>query len=154
MRGSIWAVLVVAILVLVIAVGFGSAYDSAISTQEADNRSVAVKYAGPVSAVNGSEVVEIYDNESVYNSSDAKLEEGVDYDWNETSGNVSFFDTNATTSGEQASVTFYYRDRPQTTEHIMALIIGVLPALRMLFLMVVGGTLLVVAVAAFGGSGF
>lgn len=48
------------------------------------------------------------DDEVVRNASGSQLTEGTDYDWNTSTGEVTWYDTAATSDGETATITYTY----------------------------------------------
>lgn len=81
-----------------------------------------------------------YDDEiTATNASGTELEAGVDYEWNETDGNITFSNTSATSSGESVDVVYQYREADDRQQTIGTVIQGLgLPLVMLLFLLAGG----------------
>jgi hypothetical protein len=63
-----------------------------------------------------------YDNETVTNSSGAQLTEGTDYEWNTSTGELRWYDTDSVADGEEMSVDYTYSaktDRARTARSVL-----------------------------------
>jgi hypothetical protein len=63
-------------------------------------------------------VTGFYDNETVENESGDQLVENTDYEW-ASNGSVKFYDTQNTSDGANASITYSYDSRPQQAATMM-----------------------------------
>lgn len=97
------ALVLFAIVGFLVAAGGAALADGAQPTTYY-NESVTVDYGNET---NVSETgVGYHDEVTVYNSAEEELTSGEDYGWNATAGNLTWFDTAATTDGEEAAVTY------------------------------------------------
>lgn len=112
--GDSIAQVAVVILLLGLAVpALATAHEQAGTPVEYEEM-LTVDYNTP-SAVNENSTVENYgDDPTLTNSSNGQLVAGTDYEWNATSGEVTWFNTSNTTSGE--SVDIIYRAHQRTGE--------------------------------------
>lgn len=90
------------------------------------------------------------DTVTVYNSSDVELEEGTDYEWNETDGAIYFYDTASTTDGNSANITYDYYENTEEVKEISGPI-GVLTRGVGQMGYFAGGIALVIFLLALGG---
>lgn len=102
------------LLILVVgAVGINAAInESARYPTSVVNESVTVNYSSPTLVDRSGDVYGLfYDNETVRNQTGAVLTDGTDYDWNRTTGAITWFNTASTTDGETATITYWF-DEP------------------------------------------
>jgi len=74
----------------------------------------------------------------------SRLTEGSDYQFNTTSGAVRFFNTTNSTSGDNATVAYQFREPPQRVQQTAGLVGGVLEVLGVLLWPLLGALVLVV----------
>lgn len=58
------------------------------------------------------------DSVTVYNNSSVELQEGTDYEWNETDGTIYFYDTASTEDNAPANVTYEYSQNTQAVKEL------------------------------------
>jgi hypothetical protein len=115
-------------LVLILVLGFlvaagGAALAEGAEPNEYINESVTVDYSND-STVDETGV-EYRNQVTVYAEDGTELERGTDYEWDVAVGNVSWFNTSATTEGETASIT-YTVEQIRSTSDKLAQIAGIL----------------------------
>lgn len=76
-------------------------------TQDFDTYQTVTKSQDP-------ELVNFYDNESVYNSQGQELNEGTHYEWNTTDGSILFLSSGKTNEGNNASINYWVEERPDS----------------------------------------
>jgi hypothetical protein len=97
----------VVVLLIVAVLSTSAAFTGATQVYtETDN--VTVDYTSEHPTVTSQAAASFLDNETVTNETGETLVEGVDYDWNTTTGNVTFNDTSKTSVGETVTVDFAY----------------------------------------------
>lgn len=105
-RITTYAAIVVLLVVGVLAAG--SAYQTATHIYS-DTEQVNVSYGATV-PVHPSQPAESYlDNETLTNVSGTDLIEGEDYDWNTTTGEITFYNTSATKNEDTATINYSYQ---------------------------------------------
>lgn len=100
-----------AALALIVAFGLAGAsvaFNDAALTYSVGGEEITQDVGGDVEVPTEGEVVNFYDNETVYNSTGTVLEEGTDYDWDTQNGSVHFYDTESTSDGSIATVDYAY----------------------------------------------
>jgi hypothetical protein len=90
------------------------------------------------------------DNVTVYNSSDVELEQGTDYEWNDTDGTIHFLNTPKTDESATANVTYTYQWNTQRVREVSTPINTIVQAVGRTGLLA-GGLALVVFLIAFAG---
>ena len=100
---------VVALLVIlgIGAVAFVPAYTAGGEPVSVVNESVTVDYSTAQSVDESG--LQYEDSVTVHNASGDVLDAGTDYEWNETTGDVTFLNSSATTDGESAAISYQYR---------------------------------------------
>jgi hypothetical protein len=137
MSNDLFGVIALIIILGVGAVAFAPAYVDGADRQSVTNESITVDYATPQSVSESG--LEYDDTVTVYNSSGAQLDAGTDYEWNATSGNVTFQNTSATTDGETASISYQYRAASEQHETRAGIAGFVGQALTWLLVLLAGG---------------
>lgn len=117
-ENSLWAFAVVILFLAVVVPSLNFAANDNTVIETVDNESVTVDYSQASQVDPPTEAVSFEPNASVYNSSDAELVNGTDYQWNPSDGTIDWFDTANTTDGESASVTYDYQARTQRTRDL------------------------------------
>ena len=114
--GDTVAQLAVVILLLGLAVpGLATAYDYA-GTPIDYEQSATVDFASPT-AVDETATVEGYGDEiSVLVAGVGELEAGVDYRWDDESGEIEWFNSTATSSGQDVTIAYQAHQRTPETE--------------------------------------
>lgn len=118
-------------LMFVLAVGLfaaGAAYTGATHVYT-DEDAVTVDYDTNQSVSPDRSPESFRDNETVRNASGSTLVEGVDYDWNTSTGSVAFYNTSNTSSGNTAEVAYAYdayTDRTTGIQSVLGLLFRVL----------------------------
>jgi len=105
------------------AVAFGGVYANGGAPERVDNETVTVDYSSPQSVQQSG--LSYDDRVTVRNGSGAVLDAETDYQWNATSGEVTFLNTSATTSGGDATITYQYRaetDTHQSTGRVISML--------------------------------
>jgi hypothetical protein len=111
MKGNLWMLVVVVVFVAVfLSIGVNLGFEQATLPKYVDNETMTVEYSTEVSFTSAN-AVEYYDNETIRNDSYYELEEGTDYDFNTTTGNVTFYNTTHTSEGEAAFASYSYEAR-------------------------------------------
>jgi len=117
----------VALFVITVAVAFGAfqiadaAQDSAATVDKTVENETLTQYYDNYQLVNKSteEFTAGFNNTAtVYNSSGVELTDGTDYDWNATDGAITFYDTDNTTAGENATITYTYFENANVVKKI------------------------------------
>lgn len=85
----------------------GASVPTTAQPSTVQNESLTVDYTTPT-PVDEQQVTEYFDNETVYNATDAELAAGTDYEFNTSTGEVEWFNTSATAKGEAAAITYTY----------------------------------------------
>jgi hypothetical protein len=112
MKGNLWMVVVVVVFVgFFLTMGVNLGFEQATKQDTVTNETLTVDYDNEVSV--STSAVTYFDNETVRNESYYELTEGTDYDWNTSTGNVTFYNTSETSGGEPAHVTYTYEKRDQ-----------------------------------------
>lgn len=122
MKGTLWSMAVVAVFLAVVLPAANIGYYNATSTSTVFNESGTVDYSQPVAVNNTDLTVRYLNNETVYDKNGQELIEGTDYDWNTSSGEITFYDTVSTNDGENFTIDYAYETRTDTTTDIAALI--------------------------------
>lgn len=109
------------------------------------NETLVVSYSNSVrvSAATSRYTRGFEDNETVYNASGAELAESTDYDFNTTTGAVTFFNTTNTTDGENANITYTYSQNVDSVRNSEPILRTVISA--------VGGPLVFMPLVTFAG---
>jgi hypothetical protein len=100
-------------IVLVGALGIawavGAQYQAAPETTEAVANEAATADVGNLTAVDAPDYAQKFeDNETITNSTGATLQEGSDYDWNASTGEIRWYNTESVDDGESMSVDYTY----------------------------------------------
>lgn len=120
---------VIPVLVLVIVVGGAfaayqvadSARDSAAQEADTVTNETLVQQVGTWQLVSKSTdefTAGFNDSVTVYNNSSVELTEGTDYEWNETDGAIKFLDTDSTSDGDPANITYTYFENTQEVKRV------------------------------------
>jgi len=135
---DIWRFAVLAVFAVTLLLGANAAYasDDATTLESVTNESVTVNYSVD-SQVNASYPRVFLDNETITDSGGATLTEGTDYDWNTSTGNITWYNTLQTSEGEQAHIDYAFR-RPTTGTRLNGGILRVFGGLVGVLLLVVG----------------
>jgi hypothetical protein len=149
MKGNIWQLgvlaLVLALLLPAANIALGSAGHNVTETD-----TVIIDYANDTTVPADGYVLETYDNETVTNSSNVTLTEGTDYDFYTENHSVRWYNTNNTTNGADANVTWTYRAAGEAT-HTAQIVLGSLGQfIGLLFILVAIGSLLYMTFAGGG----
>ncbi len=152
MKGNLWTVVVVALFLAILLPAVNLGYQDTTKTATANTEAVTVDYSENTTVDNADTATSFYDNETIQtDGGNTTLEDGIDYEWNTTTGEIQWLNTTATTDGDTATITYTYQYHGQTTSNIAALlqpwgtILGVF-----LFVTVLG----YFVNAALGGGGF
>jgi hypothetical protein len=112
------------ILLVIGALAAGAAFNGSTHVfVESDN--VTVNYSTPQAVDTDQPAETFHDNETVSNQSGSTLTEGTDYDWNTSTGEVTFYNTSATSEGNTATVDFAYdghSDRATSNRDVLSLL--------------------------------
>lgn len=152
MRGTLGAVLAVAVLGGLLLPAVGGVYADQQTAVETENATVTVDYNNSTTVP--SEPYDlVYDNETVTANS-TTLTEGTDYDYDNASRELAFTDTTATSSGDDATIEYAYRveARSQTTTALAGVLTALQSFVWVLALAAAGGVVL--AHLYSGGGGF
>lgn len=115
MRGTLWQVVAVALLLGVVVVGANPTTERA-TTAVNETDTVTVQHEGVVRPMPDNRTILYYDNETVtVDNGTTTLVEGVDYEWFPRNGSVSFNASGQTTEGESANITYVYGTGSETT---------------------------------------
>jgi len=90
------------------------------------------------------------DSVTVYNSSDVELEQGTDYEWNDTDGTIRFLNTPKTDESNPATITYQYQWNTQRVREVSGPLSVVTDAIGKMGLFA-GGLSLVVFLVVTGG---
>jgi hypothetical protein len=107
-RGLFTILIVFVGLGILFAGGVNVGYEQSWPETEVTNESITVDYSAPVAVQSQPDPVRYNDTVTIENATGDVLTAGTDYAWNETSGEVTWFDTNATTDGETAYIDYQY----------------------------------------------
>jgi len=109
---DIWRLAVLAVFVVTLLLGANAAYASPSSTtvETVSDEEMTVNYTVESSA-DAEYARNFLNNETITDSDGNTLSEGTDYDWNTSNGNVTWYDTAETTSGETVTIDYAY-NRP------------------------------------------
>lgn len=113
MKGNLWMLVVVVVFVGLFLTAVNAGYEDA-GSPETVTEDIRVDYSQEVSVAEGTPPY--FDNETVENSTGTVLTEGTDYQWDTSTGNVTWFNTSKTTENAFASITYAYQSRGQATE--------------------------------------
>jgi hypothetical protein len=140
------AVIVLGACALALAIGIqaGSAALADVPAVERDvaNESLTVNYSTTQSVDKGSADFGYRDTETVENASGATLVEGTDYDFNVTSGNVSFFNTTNTTANNTATIDYTYLQQDPEAARFGGFVGDMMPVLGLVLFFVVAGVIM------------
>jgi hypothetical protein len=155
MRGSLWQVAAIGVLLAVAGVGLNpTAEQTTTAVNETDQ--VTVQYEGTISPSPDQRALLYYDNETVTvnESTDTTpdtLTEGVDYDWHQRNGSLVFYNTAQTSEGDTANITYSYGTGGEATG-VVATILGSLGGwIGLLFIMVAVGAVWKLTAGVSGG---
>ena len=142
MKGNLWMIVVVVVFVgffLTMSVNLG--FEQATTPESTENETTTVEYGTGVSLTSAN-AVEYYDNETIRNDSFYELREGTDYEFNTTTGNVTFYNTTHTSEGEAVFASYTYEARDTAAKN-SSQVLGIFAPLFGLFiaLAAVGATL-------------
>lgn len=135
-RQSIFAIVAVVLLIGVAGAALGQSDRQAAEPQSVTNESLTVNYSAPTAVDNGEPRYGWNDSVTVYNASGNQLQDGTDYEWNSSTGEVTWFNTSATTDGETASISYTYEQRDATTAGLASLFGGGYYVLGLLVLVI------------------
>lgn len=151
---TIWTVLVVVVVLAMFLPAAEGAFDASAETRAVTNESITVDYANETPVDAPAATVGFSDHVTIHNSSDAQLVgNGTDYDWNATTGNVSWINTTNTTDGETAAISYEYDIRPEQTR-IAAALLRPFSWVALIFLLVTFGAAVYYTFGGFMGGGF
>jgi hypothetical protein len=105
MKGNIWQVLVLIVLLVVLLPAANIAFGASNGVDTNDN--VTVQYSDPVAIPNQTQYG-YSDNVTIVTNDGTELARGTDYGWNSTTGNVSFQASPRTNSGDDVRVHYRY----------------------------------------------
>lgn len=151
MRGNIWQVAAVGLLLAVALVGLNPTAERT-TTAVTETDQVTIQYDGTVSPQPDQRALLYYDNETVTaDGGSVTLTEGTDYEWDTDDGSLRFFNTANTTEGETGNITYSYGTGRESTG-VVASVLGSLGQwLGLLFLMVAVGAVWKLSAGASGG---
>jgi hypothetical protein len=153
MRGNIWQVAAVGLLLAVALVGLNpTAERTTTAVNETDQ--VTVQYEGTVSPQPDQRALLYYDNETVTineTGTQETLTEGTDYEWDRQDGELRFFDTANTTEGDSANITYSYGTGRESTGVVATVLGAVGQWFGLLFLMIAVGAVWKLSAGASGG---
>jgi hypothetical protein len=150
MKGNIWQVAVIALFVSLVMAGPMVAFEGATHDNTQFDESVTVDYDQEVSVDN--DAVRYNDTAVIRDDANNKLEDGTDYDWNATSGNITFQNTSATSEGDTVFADYQYETRDEHTQNIGSLFASLDVVIGLLLLMFGVGA--AYTIAGGGGGGF
>lgn len=136
LRAFVTGVLLFAVVlvgVLGIAWAVGAQYADAPEADYTVDGETVVADVGNETAVDAPDYTQrFYDNETITNSSGATLSEGTDYDWNTSTGAITWYDTSSVDDGEQMQVDYAYSaktEQARTARQVLSVPIEIiLPA--------------------------
>ncbi|MFW5905408.1 MAG: hypothetical protein ACOCUO_01010 [archaeon] len=135
---------VVLVGVLGIAWAVSAQYDQAPETTTNVTDEDIVADTGNWTGVDAPDYALSFDDETITNSSGTQLDEGSDYDWNSSTGEIHWYNTSAVSDGETMQIDYSYSaktEQARSVQTILAVPINlILPA----------GILIVVAMAVAG----
>ncbi|MFB6200863.1 MAG: hypothetical protein ABEI98_02520 [Halorhabdus sp.] len=129
----------------------GGAYDDKQVNYSVENESVTVDYDN-ASVLSPEPEAFSFGNATVYNSTGAKLNNGTDYEWRPSVGEIGWFNTSATSDNESASVTYDYDGPTQRAYNIASLVQIILVPVGYIILIAGAGMSLYYAIGR--GSGW
>lgn len=124
---------IVLVAVLGIAWAVGAQYEATPETTETVNAEAVVADVGNWTAVDAPDYARSFeDNETITNSSGTTLQEGSDYEWNTSTGEIYWYNTDRVDDGEEMSVDYAYSaktEKARTAKKILAIPVEIiLPA--------------------------
>lgn len=137
-RGLFTFLIVLMGLGILFAGGMNVGYETAVDDFDVTNESITVDYTDPVPVDERGTAYTYNETVQVYNSSDALLVEGTDYNWLASNGTVEWLDTANTTSGETASISYDYTAPPEENEAAFGIIEIVGTGLVFLLILLIG----------------
>lgn len=141
-------VVVLASLAIVTATGFAYANNTpAVNRTDAEN--LTVDYYNDSQLAHGGTALE-YSDLTLTNSSNTTLDEGTDYEFDPSSGQVDWRNTTRTTDGETVRAEYAYTVHPRETRVILGVVRPVTGTILPYLAVLVGGVGTVVAVASAG----
>jgi hypothetical protein len=135
MSNDLFGVVAVLLVVGVGVVAFTPAFASGSDRVTAVD-TLTVDYSGEQSV---SESGLRYADSVIVTENGTQLEPDVDYQWNETAGNVSFVNTSATTSGDSVEVEYQYRQADARQQTIGGVVEALGIPLTFLLFLLAGG---------------
>lgn len=112
----LWTLIVLLLGVFLLGVGgMQAGYDNATEAFTVTDEAVTVDYDAETNLSKSGQAESF--NESITVSVDgATLQEGADYEWHPSRGNVSWINSTATVDGETAFIDYTYQDHPEGTQ--------------------------------------
>lgn len=153
MNKQFLAVVSAAVLLLVGVFVVGAIYEEMPANDEVnvEGEGLVVDYDTP-QKVDETYGDKYYDDEQVYDSTGTALEEGVDYDWNPETQEVTFNDTAATTVGENATIDYNFDAKPEAARNSIGTIGSAFQLGAVSVIVLVAGLILNL-VGGFGSNG-
>lgn len=148
---NVWTLAVVALFLALLLPMINVAYEDSAERVDVDNETIVVDYNESVAVDAADDAFEYNESVTVRNSSDATLEDGVDYAWHSSSGEVSWINTTATTAGEDATISYGYLEHSQTSKNIATILRPLSAPLSTVILIIAIGSALYYAVGRGGG---
>jgi hypothetical protein len=148
MKTSLFGVLVLVVALAFLLPGLGTALDDTADTVTV-NETVTVDYTTNSSLSESGSYY--YDNESV-SVGGQPLTEGTDYEFHTETGDIQWFDTANTTSGDDANVTYHYATVDETTGLIATILQTLLFAVPLALVLGAGAVALQFS-SVFSGGG-
>lgn len=140
------------LFVLIVGLFAAGAAFAGATTVYSNTDDVTVDYSTDVEVTPERNATSFLDNETVTNSTGAQLVEGTDYDWNTSTGAITFYNTTATTDGNTATASYEYNaysDRTLAMKGVISTLFRLLAAASLL-----GGGLVVARWTGWiGGAG-
>lgn len=113
-RKMLWTFFVVVVGVgLLFGAGLNQAHDNRAEPTTVTNESITVDYTQSVPVDKAGDVDGFDGGATVFNASGAELVNGTDYEWHPSNGSVTWINTTATSSGEDASITYTFFEQSE-----------------------------------------
>lgn len=120
MKGNLWHVIVVALFLAILLPAVNLGYQATAQTAPSTTTTVTVDYSQPSTIDAGDDRLLSYlDNETItVTDTNTTLTDGTDYQWNTSTGQLTWLNSTATSDGDTATLQYAYRYRGETTTDI------------------------------------
>ena len=114
-----------------------------------DSESLTVDYSNP-STLTNQYALAYLDNETILHNGNT-LAEGTDYEFNTSSGSVTWYNSTNTSAGDEARIGYEYEAHPEGSRESANVLTGLAPIMGVLLLFVGIGVMFYISVGKGGG---